>query len=61
MNNEIQVEIKTIYGEERIYPACHTSHLLAEMLNQRTLTRKNIEKIKGMGFTVSVVPTVVTL
>lgn len=61
MPNSIQVTIKNVYGEERIYPACHTSHLLAELLNQRTLTRKNIDVIKSMGFTVNVEPAVNTL
>lgn len=52
----IQVTIKNVYGEERIYPACPRAEAFAALLGQKTLTRSDIVGIKRIGFTVTVVP-----
>lgn len=52
----IRVEIKTLYGTERIYPVCTIAHRFARLLEKKTLSRDNIEIIKSLGFTVEVVP-----
>lgn len=51
----IQVQIKNVYGEERIYPVSPEAKVFAEMLGQTTLTRQNVAKIKQLGYTVAVV------
>jgi hypothetical protein len=50
----IQVEIKQVYGNETIYPACETSKLFAQIANTRTLTRAAINSIKALGYGVEV-------
>jgi hypothetical protein len=50
----IQVEIKNVYGNEAIYPVCDKARGFAELLNQKTLTRNDIAKIKAIGFEVIV-------
>lgn len=50
----ITVELKNIYGIQTIYPACHQSRLFADIAGTKTLTRAAIDKIKKLGFTVTV-------
>lgn len=51
----IEVEIKTVYGNEAIYPLCPRAKKLAEIANTKTLTRQTIRCIREMGFSVAVV------
>jgi hypothetical protein len=53
-NTSIQIEIKTVYGNETIYPACETSKLFAELTGKKTLSRVNISVIKQLGYSVTV-------
>lgn len=53
--NTMQVTIKNVYGEDKVYPACELSHGFCRLLKQKTLTLSDIETIKSMGFTVEVV------
>lgn len=46
----LTVSLINYYGRETIRPECDTSRLFAELLGQKTLTRKNIELIKAIGF-----------
>lgn len=49
----INVEIKTVYGNELIYPLCDQAKLFAELANSKTLTLRHIALIKQMGYTVT--------
>lgn len=51
----IQVEIRNVYGEDRIYPICDKAKRFATMLGQQTLTQKDISHIKALGYTVEVI------
>lgn len=57
----IRVEIKTLYGVERIYPVNKQGQIFASMLGQKTLSRDNIDCIKALGFTIEVVVSEVKL
>ena len=49
------VEIRSVYGAERIYPVCEIAQeFLSLTQNETTLTRSNIESIKRLGFTIKV-------
>lgn len=50
----VQVSIKTIYGNQMIYPLCERAKLFASMVGQKTLTMRDIEHIKKLGFSVQV-------
>lgn len=50
----IKVKIKNVYGNETIYPECETAKTLARLAGTTTLTRKAIELIKALGYTVEV-------
>ncbi|MFO0906826.1 MAG: hypothetical protein U0835_00405 [Isosphaeraceae bacterium] len=55
MDQTIQVEIKTLYGRDVIYPACEKAGVFCKMLKQATLTDVDVQRIKELGFTVQVV------
>ena len=51
---ELFVEVKNVYGTEKIYPACEKSKILAAMTDSKTLTNKVITNAKKLGFTFKV-------
>ncbi len=51
---EITVEIKTVYGNESIYPICNIAKGLARLAGTKTLTKNAIEIIKSIGYKVNV-------
>ena len=50
----ILVEIKTVYGNEAIYPACDKARAFAALIGTKTLTRDAIAKIKSLGYEIQV-------
>lgn len=50
----LTVEIKNVYGSEKIYPICNIAKGFASLLNQTTLTRADITKIKSLGYQINV-------
>lgn len=51
----VQVQIKNVYGNETIYPVCDKAKVFASMVGQKTLTMRDINHIKQLGYTVEVV------
>lgn len=51
----IKVVIKSVWGNEMIYPACATSAFFAALVHQKTLTWKDVQIIKKLGYRVEVV------
>lgn len=49
-NKIIKVKIESQYGTERIYPLTFALELNA-LTGQKTLSRKHIETLKQLGFT----------
>tara|TARA_R110000823_G_scaffold314039_1_gene442345 strand:+ start:1073 stop:1360 length:288 start_codon:yes stop_codon:yes gene_type:complete len=45
------VTIKTIYGQDRVYPANDVAYALAALLGSKTFTREQIAKAKALGYT----------
>jgi archaellum biogenesis ATPase FlaH len=50
----ITVEIKSVYGNEMIYPACDKARQFAALIGTKTLTRDAINKIKALGYDIQV-------
>ena len=50
MGKILTVEIKNIYGEERIYPICEGAKTFARLCNTKTLTAHSIHTIKELGY-----------
>lgn len=58
---KIIVSIKTVYGNETIYPICEKAKTFASMVGQKTLTLRDIEHIKRLGFEIEVQPMTIKL
>jgi len=54
INNNLQVKIKNVYGNETVYPACEQSELFARLAGTTTLTQQAIRIIKNLGYTFEV-------
>ena len=53
----IKVQVKNVYGERRIYPACETSKLLLSLAPGRlTFGDCQIDAIKKLGYYIHVQP-----
>ena len=52
--NTITVRIDKNYGTTVVYPACHTSKLLAQLAGTRTLTDRALTVVKQLGYSINV-------
>jgi hypothetical protein len=50
----IKVEIKNVYGTERIYPICENAKSFAMLTNTKTFNRAIIAIIKKIGIVVEI-------
>lgn len=57
----IQVQVKSVYGNEVVYPVCDKAKLFAKLAGTRTLTTASIEVIKALGYTLEVQQNAVVL
>tara|TARA_R110000765_G_scaffold202135_1_gene307423 strand:+ start:618 stop:791 length:174 start_codon:yes stop_codon:yes gene_type:complete len=48
---ECIIEIKAVYGQDMVYPACDKSALLAKLTGKKTLTPETIALAKQLGYT----------
>lgn len=51
---EILVQIKTIYGNETIYPVDTPAKLFAKLAGTKTLTRAALRTVKELGYEIKV-------
>lgn len=51
---QIIVKVKTVYGNDLIYPYCDTSKIFAKMLCTKTLSYQSVQCIKELGYSVQV-------
>ena len=61
MNTHALVTIKTIYGQDRVYPANDVAYALAALLGAKTFTREQIAKAKELGYTFEIKAPEVTI
>jgi hypothetical protein len=52
--NKVVVEIKSVYGNETIYPMNEQGKTFAKISGTKTLSRRAIENIKALGFIIEV-------
>ncbi len=51
---KIKLEKRKSYGHERIYPACETSKLLAELRGKPCFDEDSIELLKRLGYILTI-------
>ena len=61
MNTHALVSIRSIYGQDRVYPANDVAMALAALLGSKTFTREQIAKAKELGFTFEIKAPEVTI
>ena len=51
--NTVLIEIKTVYGNELIYPANDTAAKFCNLIGKKTLGRVDLAIIKNLGFNIA--------
>ena len=51
---DITVEVKNVYGMDRIYPMCEKAKIFTRLAGTKTLSTYDISKIKELGYAVQV-------
>jgi hypothetical protein len=54
---KIQVVLDKQYGQEVIKPACQTAETFCQIAGTRIMTRRLVEQVKRLGYSVHVIPT----
>ena len=49
MNKEIQIEMRTVFGVDRIYPICHVANALIKLKDKKTFNKSDLEVFKALG------------
>lgn len=49
---QIVVTIKSVYGNELVYPVCEKAKLFAKLSGSKTLTHSALRDIKALGYAV---------
>jgi len=47
----LTIELKTVYGNDLIYPVCDKAKKLCSLTNQKTFSQFAIQKLKELGYT----------
>lgn len=55
---EIIVQVKNVYGNQMIYPACEKSEVFAKIAGKKTLSKTDLMNIEFLGYTVTIQPQV---
>ena len=50
MEIELEVQVKTSYGQDRIYPINEQAKKIVDLLDKKTLTPADVQKLKDLGF-----------
>jgi hypothetical protein len=50
MNNNITIEIKTVYGNESIYITSEHKEQVSSLTGKKTISRDDIKALKALGF-----------
>ena len=48
---ECIIEIKSVYGQDKVYPVCETAQIIASLSGTKTLTPETIALAKLLGYT----------
>lgn len=53
MNTQtITIEVRSVYGQTKLYPACQRSQQFADLIGTKTLTARAVKQIEAMGYEV---------
>jgi len=49
---QLTVEIKSVYGVERIYAVCNNAKLITKLKQSKTLSKDDISILRELGYTI---------
>lgn len=52
---KIQIEMKEVYGETKVYPVCPRAKLFAAIAGTKTLTTETLKNIERLGYQLELV------
>jgi hypothetical protein len=52
----LELQVKSAYGVERIYPINETAKKMAELMKAKSFTKTDLDKFKSLGFAIKWVP-----
>jgi hypothetical protein len=50
---EITVQVRDVYGTEKVYPICDSAMQFASIAGTTTLTMRVLKRIEALGYTVT--------
>lgn len=50
IDQKLVIEIRNVYGVEKVYPVCEKAHTFAEIAGTKTLTVEVLDRIKALGY-----------
>ena len=53
---ELLIEVRSVYGNEMIYPANDAARTFAKIAGTKTLKRDTLKAAQSLGFTIKVAP-----
>ena len=53
MINVVSVEVRTVYGNDLIYPVNEPAKIFASLTGTKTLTLADLQRIQALGFEVA--------
>jgi histone H3/H4 len=56
--NVVQVCRRDVYGQTLAYPVCDKARTFASLVGRKTLTARDMEHIRALGYRVALVPQV---
>ena len=49
---QLTIEIKSVYGVERIYAVCNNAKLITKLKQSKTLNKEDISILRELGYTI---------
>jgi hypothetical protein len=56
MTMKITIEVKDVYGNKTVYPACKISKAFADLAGTKTLIHSALQIIESMGYLIELKP-----
>jgi hypothetical protein len=53
MNKEIQIEMRNVFGIDRIYPVCPIANALIKLKDKKTFKKSDLEVFKALGLIIT--------
>lgn len=50
---EITVQVRDVYGTEKVYPICDSAMQFASIAGTTTLTERVLKRIEALGYTIT--------